>query len=138
MGNARGKLKGARAKGKRYERAFNKVVKIWGEGKGEIYIGAWIHFVDANGRGYAQPDQFLVLEDKIILFETKLTETDTAKEQTMELYVPLLERIFARPVVACEVFRNFRGPTATVKGLDELLGKSGGFWKFNWIEGEKL
>ena len=65
-------------------------------------------------------------------------DSDQAESQTMELYVPLLEWIYRRPVVACEVFKNFRGAVPTVNGLRELAQRPQGFCRMNWIEGDEL
>ena len=140
VGGARNKLKGARAKGKRFERAFAKALQkeVAARGLGELFIGQWIHFLDANGKGYAQPDQYLVTPAAVYLFETKLTQSDQAESQTMELYAPLLEAIYKRPVVSCEVFRNFRGTVPIVSGLHRLMEKRPGFWRMNWVEGDKV
>lgn len=65
-------------------------------------------FFDENGRGYAQSDLFLVLSDKIVLFECKLTESAGGHEQLSLLYGPLLSYIYSRPLVLVQVCKNLR------------------------------
>lgn len=68
----------------------------------------WIIFIDRNGRGFAQPDLIWVNPHRIVLFEFKLTQSDPARGQCLELYVPLLSHIYSREVLSCQVFKNIR------------------------------
>lgn len=72
----------------------------------ELKSGQWIEFHDANGPGYAQPDHFLALRSRIVLFECKLTETGRGYDQLEDLYSPLLEEIYLRPVVRILTCKN--------------------------------
>lgn len=76
--------------------------------------GQWIEFEDANGKGYAQPDFFLVRADRIVCWEVKLRQTAAAISQIMELYRPLLWHLFRLPVVGVATFhyldRTILGP----------------------------
>jgi hypothetical protein len=58
----------------------------------------WFEFVDANGRGFAQPDFVLRTKSEILLLECKLTDTLEAREQLQLLYTPLLEHVYRSPV----------------------------------------
>lgn len=128
-GAANSKPKGARAKGLRFEKEFGKRLRQWAESKGlEVRLGQWIHFIDANGRGFAQPDAYVVGE-VVWLFECKLTQSDQAESQMRDLYAPLLERIYGKKVVCCQVYKNQRYPTRMdVKGFKEFLQKPEGSW----------
>lgn len=68
----------------------------------------WIRFIDANGRGHAQPDFFLVQQENVICIEAKLTQTETALTQISQLYRPLLRHIYKRPVIGVVVCKNLR------------------------------
>lgn len=81
--------------------------------------------------GYAQPDAFVLLENKVLLLEAKLTQSDQAEAQCTKLYVPLLERIYGRPVVSAQVFKNIRYETPTmVESLEELTQREG-HWQWH-------
>lgn len=72
---------------------------------GEFHAGQWISFSDANGRGLAQPDIFIVFPKLILLIEVKLTQVPAAERQLHSLYRPLLRLIYQRPVVCVEACR---------------------------------
>ena len=76
---------------------------------GAIFSGQWIEFHDYNGRGFAQPDHFLVLPDVVIVFECKLSQQESGLIQIGELYRPLLQKIYGKRVVGilvCKVLRR--------------------------------
>src|ERR1700675_1625475 len=102
------RLKGARAKGKAYERKVGKLFrKLMGEQtlQGELFEGQWLAFYDANGRGYAQPDYYILAPAVVLLVEVKLKQNTDAHLQLDQLYRPLLERLYALPVVMLQVFK---------------------------------
>lgn len=101
------RLRGAKARGLTFERKFIRFLKR-SLPQGVIYPNQWIKFLDANGRGYAQPDVFLLFKERIVLFECKLTENLSAQRQLLHLYEPLLFHIYARPVVKIQVCKNLR------------------------------
>ena len=72
----------------------------------QIFHNQWIEFEDSNGKGFAQPDSFLVLKSRVICFECKLTETLAGYRQLTALYGPLLREIYKRPVVLVLTCRN--------------------------------
>lgn len=100
-----GRQRGARAQGLRFEGRFGKYLA---KNKFEALSQQWIAFVDANGPGHARPDYFITFEDRIILFECKLSQTEHAFLQIDGLYRPLLKHIFNRPVVGVQVCKNVR------------------------------
>lgn len=80
-------------------------------GDAEIFHGQWIRFKDSLGFGHAQPDHYVVMSDRVLLFEDKLSQTVEARAQCLGLYVPLLQFIYKRPVCAIQVFKNWRYTT---------------------------
>jgi hypothetical protein len=72
----------------------------------QIFHNQWIRFEDSNGIGYAQPDSYLVLKSRVILFECKLTETLAGYSQIEKLYKPLLLAIYQRPIILILTCKN--------------------------------
>src|SRR5215475_15992240 len=85
-------LKGAKAKGIAYQNKVQAFLKR-SPGFEQIQAGKWIEFCDINGRGYAQPDFFMVGPHSTILLESKLTENEWGHIQIAALYTPLLKHI---------------------------------------------
>lgn len=88
-----------------------------------FHYSQWIEFTDAGGSGFACPDIFIVLENKILLFEVKLTQTPNAVAQMRQLYEPLLACIFNYPIIRCEIYRNAISSVETpyVKSLQDVV-----------------
>lgn len=113
------RMKGSRAKGKTYERAFGRWAKR--EHWPDLISGQWIYYQDTTGVHYAQPDHYVALEDKILLFECKLTQRRTAETQLELLYAPLLIHIFSRPVICVQVCKVLRlPPVQEIRGPEDL------------------
>lgn len=125
MGKRR--MTAAQRKGIYYEKRVSRHLKRWAHEKGvELLVGQWIRFEDVNGRGFAQPDAFTVLPTLVVVFEAKLTQADGAEAQCEQLYRPLLEYIYKRPVVTCQVFRNIRySSSREVAHPNDLIGRTG-------------
>lgn len=106
------RLKGRRAKGMTYERGVKKhldriLPKLFSSFL--TYSGAWIHFIDKTGHGYAQPDFIIELPTSVIIIEIKLTQTDNAERQTKLLYLPLVQNLIPnKPVFLLQVCKNLR------------------------------
>lgn len=114
------KLKGARAKGKTYERTIFRLLKRALAPDVELYYNLWIGYTDSQGTSYCQPDIFLVLPGWILLLECKLTQTEEAERQLQGLYKPVLEWIFHKPVVTVQVCKNLRyKPKNEIQSLRE-------------------
>jgi hypothetical protein len=75
---------------------------------GSVHSGQWIEFCDLNGRGFAQPDHYMLCDDSVIVFECKLTQQERGLIQLGQLYRPLLRKIYDRPVVGVLVCRVMR------------------------------
>jgi hypothetical protein len=58
----------------------------------------WIEYSDANGPGYCEPEAWIELKDRVILFECKLTGGVAGRMQLEGLYAPLLEALLGKPV----------------------------------------
>lgn len=91
---------------------------------GTIHEAQWIRFIDANGRGYAQPDHYWVGPRSVVVFEAKLTQRDEALRQIGRLYRPLLRHIYGLPVVGVVVCKRlvYRPGSWQVLGPEEVLG----------------
>jgi hypothetical protein len=102
-------MKGTKASGLAYERKVHKHLLRQQELEqlpGELFAAQWLVFKDMNGIGYAQPDFFLILDDMVVLFEAKLTQRADIAEQMLGLYLPLLTKIYNRPICCIQVFKN--------------------------------
>ncbi|HXJ94233.1 MAG TPA: hypothetical protein VMT20_15400 [Terriglobia bacterium] len=90
------KHSGARLAGLRFEKA------VWKKTGG--LHNPWIEFEDANGSGFACPD--IVLPERKLIVECKLTYTPVADMQLAGLYLPLAKAVWGegdwRLVVACK------------------------------------
>jgi hypothetical protein len=92
------------------------------EGLSDVKAGVWIEFRDRNGTGFAQPDFFLPGPHSVLVFESKLTETDGGYSQIAALYRPLLRHIYQRPVVGILVCKTLiRRPDRLISAPAELL-----------------
>lgn len=76
--------------------------------KGELHSGTWLYFSDENGPGYAQPDHYVVQDNRVLLIECKLSQTPRAWVQMRKLYKPLLEMYYNLPVLCIQACRNLR------------------------------
>src|SRR4249919_967845 len=93
-------------KGLGYERKVGRELR---RRFGEVHSNQWIEFFDLNGRGFAQPDHYIVCDDAVLVFECKLSQQEAGLVQIGELYRPLLRKIYDRPVIgvlACKVLRR--------------------------------
>lgn len=97
-----------------------------GELEGELVLKQWILFADSNGIGWAQPDAYLVMKERILLVECKLTQSDEATPQMISLYLPLLRKIYDTPILCLQVCKNLRYvPKKFVESPQELLERPG-------------
>lgn len=100
----RGRARGVKAKGLRFEAAIAKACP-----KGQH--GPWFRFLDSNGPGYCSPDLVFDLGALLLVLEVKLTWTPIAERQIRELYKPVLELALGKPVAGLVVCRNLTGET---------------------------
>jgi hypothetical protein len=91
-----------------------------------------------------QPDLFVVLDDRTLLFEFKLSFTLEGIQQLQNIYAPALGSIFQRPVVCCQVARNLRplaaiyDSTMTFDHLVTALHEGPFVWQLLFPEEENL
>lgn len=101
------RLKGMAAKGKAYERKVGTLLTkalASGDLSGDLWLGPWFRFEDTAGKGLAQPDALLILDDRIIIFEAKLKQTIAALPQ-IRLYGELASTLLGKPWVGVQIFR---------------------------------
>jgi hypothetical protein len=95
--------RGTKGQGVRYEARV-------AEGFPEATSGQWIKFLDATGWHYCQPDLFFLTPRNVVILEVKRTDCGLARGQILNLYGPVLERLFQRSsrgiVVAKYLARN--------------------------------
>lgn len=118
----RQRLRGARARGMTYQRHLARELRRR-FGPENLHESQWLRFIDANGRGYAQPDVYLVGSRSVVCFEAKLTQRDAALAQLGRLYRPLLRHVYGKPVVGVVVCKNlvYRPGRWQIPGPEEVL-----------------
>lgn len=118
-----------------YEKKVGRYLKSQlakGKLQGELVSFQWILFSDQNGRGWAQTDFFLLPRadapptTPILLIEAKLTQTESAIAQLISLYLPLLRKIYNKPIVCLQVCKRLRYiPPKFVESPQEVLQHPG-------------
>ena len=94
------RAKGSRAKGYAFER---RAMRVLSKRIPDIVQGQWFKYEDVNGHGFAQPDMYVVRDDAVFLFELKTKENDRAWLQLYNLYKPILEFYFKKPVYVLQI-----------------------------------
>lgn len=100
--------------------------------EGKLHLQQWILFADESGVQWARPDAYLIMPlsnrvlPGILLIEAKLTQTDSATNQLLGLYLPLLRKIYNVPILCLQVCKNLRYvPKKFVEHPVELLARPG-------------
>ncbi len=116
-------------KGLAYEKAVGKYISRMvssGELNGELFLEQWFIYCDQSGVNWAKTDIYLILEDYILLMECKLTQTDAATPQLLSLYLPLLRKIYNKPILCMQVCKGLRYvPKKLIASPQELLENPG-------------
>jgi hypothetical protein len=99
------RLRGSRAAGMAYEKKVGKVLRILFK---EVHSARWFEYEDSARAGVCQVDHFVVLPEKIILVECKLSETEEAWSQMADLYAPILAQHYRRGVARVQAARHLR------------------------------
>ncbi len=125
------RLHGAPLRGKRYEARVGAYLSKASVGAYlRLFAAQWIHFIDANGAGYAQPDYFFVSQERVLCLECKLTQTSAAWDQLRLLYAPLLQKLFSRRVDCVQVCKNLVINERVVYSIKEA--KDGDTWHWGF------
>lgn len=96
--------RGAKAKGLKYER---EIAQTLGCSAGSSWIaGQWFEFADANGKGYAQVDFMSIQSDAVVVLEAKLSWCPEGHTQLEQLYRPLIEMAFRKPMVGLVICKH--------------------------------
>ena len=128
------RLTGSRAAGIAYEKKVIRTLKRRFP-TADLKYHEWLQFADKNGGGYAEPEAYIVLKEFVFLLECKRTGGLAGKLQVTELYAPLLERVYERPVrslLICKyVTESTPGPF--VQSVEEFLMGSMPFATWHWL-----
>ena len=88
--------RGAKGRGLSYERALARAMP-------RCQHGQWYEFRDANGIGHCQTDLVQHTQFMVAVFEAKYTWVPEGHLQISQLYRPVLEMVYGRPVVGVVV-----------------------------------
>lgn len=103
---------------------------------GELFEGQWLAFYDKNGRGYAQPDYYVVGPSAILLIEVKLKQNTDAHLQLVGLYAPLLTRLYSKPVWLLQIFKfpRWEGGVNRLPSLEAIFKQPfGALFEWHWL-----
>lgn len=103
---------------------------------GQLFEGQWIAFYDHNGRGYAQPDYYILYPDVILVVEVKLKQNSQAHLQLDQLYRPLLEALYKLPVRMLQIFKypRFDPDERRVPEIKDVFwGETGKIKEWHWL-----
>jgi len=107
----------AAKKGIAYEK---KVIRKARKFLPHVVHGPWIKFEDSQGEAYCQPDGVGLLPDLAVVIESKYTENKVGAYKLENLYGPLCEALWGRPVVLILAFHNVafsQDPSRKVQSL---------------------
>jgi hypothetical protein len=91
------------AKGVSYERAFGKMLK---RTLPDVKHGQWFVYHADGLLGYCQTDFLRVGASAVHVIECKLTNVEEACEQLLDLYFPVLRRVYSLPIYGIIVTRS--------------------------------
>lgn len=98
----KGRPRGLKAAGCRYERAFGEAAA-----QRACAVGPWFQFADINGRGFCQPDVlFRAASGEYVVAECKMTDFAAAERELEQLYIPVVRAALAKPTVGLIVLRH--------------------------------
>lgn len=129
------RLSGSRAKGVTYEKKAVRELKERFPAAAVQYH-RWIHYVESrNGSGYCEPEVFIELKDRLILFEMKLTGGPAGRMQLEGLYKPLLEHLFRKPVFCLLVCKwtTPATPGPFFNSPEEFMLSGAPFGTWHWL-----
>lgn len=87
----------------------------------------WIRFDDDTGGRLCQPDAYVVIGPRVVVFEVKVRHTASAYQQLKHLYIPVLRTQFGprADIVGVEVTKSYDGRVATPEEPRFLLDTKG-------------
>lgn len=77
-------------------------------------------WINSSGK-LCQPDFFLVLPTRVILFEAKLSFTLQGIEQLLNQYAPALGAIYHRPVVCIQICKNLKPDAERFESVSNFI-----------------
>ena len=114
-----GKAKGSAKEGLRFQAKVHKALAGM-RPAGELLDSPWFKYHDSLGSHWAQPDSVVLLADRTIVVESKLSlrRLDTALAQLYRLYIPILWTVFEKPVFPIVAFKHWVAEHSAFPTLD--------------------
>lgn len=112
--------RGAKGAGLRYEAAVAAAIP-------KSVHNPWFEYHDSAGHGWCSPDVVIHFAEAIAVLECKLTDTPTAYSQLTQLYKPVLEMVYGKPVIGVIVVKHLTPETrikSVVCGANAALGRA--------------
>lgn len=130
---------GAQKRGLKYQAKVLRLLESYKTrtGRTETLVGECaFEFYDRGGRGFCYPDILVLAEDRILILECKLTQTDVAELQIFQLYAPVVSLMWSLPIIGVAVYRNcvrqLKNPTLNIWGLiDRPLAEVDPFYSYH-------
>lgn len=101
----KGKLSKAKRAGLNYERRAQGMIRTR---YGNIVCNPWIEFLDDDDWKLCQPDAVVELPDRMLVLEMKLRQQMDAYAKIRNLYMPIVEDYWRKPVSGLQVTRSIR------------------------------
>ncbi len=112
------RLRGSKGAGISYERRFAKEIQ---RGLPHALHGQWFEYCADGKRGYCQPDVLVHFALATLVLECKLRNVEEAQGQIVQLYSPVLQRAYNKPVRAIIVARSLSALPSDVLVARTLL-----------------
>ena len=88
----------------------------------KFYYDWWIKFFADGKIGWAQPDMWGVVDEFVILGETKLSYNKAAIPQLNKLYFPLIRFLYpAHTIICIHIYKHNRGKLETLPTIQTAL-----------------
>ena len=118
---------GAKGRGLAYERKVKKLLLERFEELFEVLLGPWVRSGNLSHWEYRQFDALLVEKRRVFLIEIKLRHKNDALTKLIEVYLPLVQKLYPRrkviPVQICKsIPLNFPDPIVPLEKLPTLKG----------------
>ena len=118
---------GAKGRGLAYERKIKKTLLEQFEDSFEVLLGPWVRSGNLSHWEYRQFDALLVGKRQVFLIEVKLRHKNEALSKLIEVYLPLVQKLYPRRKVIlvqiCKsIPRNFPDKVVSLEKLPTLKG----------------